>query len=168
MTNTPKEYLGEIKKYLELYQKDLLKLDRSGGEVVRMRCNISEFINQINFWMGNLPAVLANEMTNQAVGMKQVELAAYPKKTTEEICESLESQLCTTDLPSYILNPLMFGIWEIKKREDPIDEFLETLHKIHRKIIDENLKRNMKGNDHIEYNDHFNIEIEKWEAKKGK
>jgi len=46
-----------------------------------------------------------------------------------------------------------------------IEAFLEVLHILHRKIIDENLKRNMSGEDHTEYNDHFVIEIEKWKKR---
>lgn len=118
MTNTPKEYLDAIKKFLELYQEDLLKIKhRNGAEVVRFRVSISELINQINFWMGNLPEVLAFELNNRYIGMKLVELEKYKEKTTAEICESLETQLCTTNLPSYILEPLMFGISEIKERD---------------------------------------------------
>lgn len=118
MTNTAKENLGEIKSLLEMYQKDLLKINhRSGGEVVRMRCNISELINQINFWMGNLQAVLINEIENKFWGNAMAVKLEYEKKTTKEICESLESQLCSTDLPSYIITPLMFGLWEIKERD---------------------------------------------------
>ena len=154
MTNTPKEILGQIKYYLEEYQKDLLKIkDRSGGEVVRMRCNISEFINQINFWMGNLPEILANELANQYVGMKIADHERYKEKTNTEICESLETQLCTTDLPSYIINPLMFGIWEIKKRDQTqISEIIEDLHF----IISGSVESERKGI------------IKKWEAKKKK
>ena len=48
-------------------------------------------------------------------------------------------------------------------RKEAIAEFIQRLHIIHRKIIEENLKRNMKAEDHVEYNDHFNIEIKKWE-----
>jgi len=156
MTNTPKEILGQIKYYLEEYQKDLLSMnDRSVGEVVRMRCNISEFINQINFWIGNLPAVLANELQNQAVGMRIADMEAFPTKTTTEICDSLESQLYTTALPSYVLNPIMFGIWEIKKREDPIDEFLKDLETI--PYVNVELE-----------NPIYDKIKEKWEAKKRK
>ena len=118
MTNTPKEYLDAIKKFLELYQEDLLKIKhRNGGEVVRFRVSISELIHQINLWTKNLPELLVYELESQYVGMKQIELNKYQEKTTTEICESLETQLCTTNLPSYIINPLMFGIWEIRKRD---------------------------------------------------
>lgn len=113
-----RENLELIKKYLEMYQEDLLKINhRNAGEVMKMRCNISELINQINFSLGNLPEVLAYELDNQYVGMKITEMEEYQKKTNTEICKSLETQLCTTNLPSYILEPIMFGIREIKKRD---------------------------------------------------
>ena len=69
--------------------------------------------------MGNLPELFVYELQNKYVGMKQIKLNAYQEKTTTEICESLEEQLSTTDMPSYVLDPLMFGIWEIKKRAKP-------------------------------------------------
>lgn len=116
--SNPKKQLEIIKSFLEQYQEDLLKIKhRSGAEVVRMRCNISESLNHINMALGNLPEVLTFEFTNQYVGMKLTDLEKYKEKTNTEICESLETQLCTTDLPPYILNPLISGIWEIKKRD---------------------------------------------------
>ena len=47
-----------------------------------------------------------------------------------------------------------------------IDDFLEDYKEDWRKVIDLNLKRNMNGESHIEYNDIFDKRIKKWEAKK--
>jgi len=154
MTNTPKEYLGMIKLFLERYQADLLKIThRNAGQVVRMRCAISDLINQINFWMGNLPELLKYEFESHYVGMKIADHERYKEKTNTEICESLETQICTTNLPTYIMNPLMFGIWEIKKRDQTqISEIIEDLHF----IISGSVESERKGI------------IKKWEAKKRK
>ena len=106
-----------IKQLLEMYQEDLLKIEhRSMGEAMRLRVEISEIINELNKRIGDFIPVLAYEIDNQYVGVKIGLNAKYPEKTSEEIINSIESQLCTTNLASYCLNPIMMGLWELKKR----------------------------------------------------
>lgn len=113
----PKEELEQIKNYLEAYQEDLLKIKhRPAGQVVNMRCNMSELINSLNLTIGNLLPVLAHELSSQIVGNLLGRGEKYQEKTSKEIIESIESQLCTTNLASYCLEPIVMGLWELKKR----------------------------------------------------
>ena len=53
---------------------------------------------------------------------------------------------------------------EFQEQKD-MDEFLDDYKEDWRKVIDLNLKRNMNGDSHIEYNDIFDTSIKKWEKR---
>ena len=52
-----------------------------------------------------------------------------------------------------------------QENEDLIKEFLDDYRSDKRAIIVLNIERNMKAEDHIQYNDVFNKRLDKWEGK---
>lgn len=114
-----KEDLEQIKTYLEAYQEDLLKIKhRPAGQVVNIRVNISELVHSLNVELGNLGEVFKRNVEDRYMGRVMALKEEYPKKTSKEIIERLESLLCTTNLPSFELEPILFGLWELKERNN--------------------------------------------------
>ena len=52
-----------------------------------------------------------------------------------------------------------------KERKELVEEFLADYRSDKRAIIVLNIERNMKAEDHIQYNDIFNKRLDKWEGK---
>ena len=52
-----------------------------------------------------------------------------------------------------------------KERKELVEEFLDDYRSDKRAIIVLNIERNMKAEDHIQYNDIFNKRLDKWEGK---
>jgi len=113
-----KKRMVRVKQLLEMYQKDLLEVkSKSGGDVVRLRCELSDLINFFNFKIGNITEVIAYELGNKQVGKRISDLQEFPKKTNKEIIEFIETSLYTTGLPSYVLDPICIGFSILKERE---------------------------------------------------
>lgn len=112
-----KEDLEQIKTYLESYQEDLLKIKhRPAGQIVNIRVNISELVHSLNIELGNLGEVFKKKFHDKYMGRVMASQEEFQKKTSKEIIERLESLLCCTAIPSYELESIMFGLWELKKR----------------------------------------------------
>lgn len=114
-----REKLQFIKLYLENYKKILLKeKDNKIGMNIRISCNIAELINVLNYHIGDFVEVLKYEFEERYIGNVMAVKENYPEKSSKEIIERLESLLCVTNLPAYELESIMFGLWELKKRND--------------------------------------------------